>query len=269
VYRFLLTPRWIGLGVLMVSAAAVMVGLGLWQLDRYEHRSAINARIDAAAEAPPVPMTDVLDAPSVSEVGPAPAADALWARVTVTGRYDASQEILARARTVDGRVGFEIVTPLVLTDGSAVLVDRGWVPPGGAGAATPPTIPPAPTGDVTVIGRIHAPESRGGAAEPFGGLRSVRRIAPALLAADLPYPIYGAYLTLDSQIPPADPAFVPIAPEYENAWMNAGYLVQWWAFATLTLAGYVFLAVRQARVGRELAEPETTLSPLSPLGGGA
>ena len=61
--------------------------------------------------------------------------------MTVTGRYDPQHEILARARTVNGRVGFEIVTPLVLADGTAVLVDRGWVPPAGAGAATPAARP--------------------------------------------------------------------------------------------------------------------------------
>jgi cytochrome oxidase assembly protein ShyY1 len=180
--------------------------------------------------------------------------------VSVTGRYDTQHEILARARTVNDRVGYEVVTPLVLADGTAILVDRGWVPPGPGGAATPPQVPPAPTGEVTVVGRVHAPESRATAAEPFAGARSVRRIAPELLATDLPYPLYGGYLTLEEQTPPADPTFVPIAPSYENAWMNAGYVVQWWAFALLTLAGYVILAVRHARSGREWRQPATTLS---------
>ena len=257
-YRFLLSPRWIGLALLMATAATVMVGLGLWQLDRYELRSAINARIDAAGTAPPRQLAEVLDPPGASRVGPAPADGATWSRVSVTGRYDPAHEIIARARTVNDRVGFEIVTPLVLADGTAVLVDRGWVPPAGAGAATPPLVPPAPTGEVTVVGRVHAPESRGGAPEPFAGASSVRRIAPQMLAAGLPYPVYGAYLTLEEQTPPADPAFVPIAPNYENAWMNAGYVVQWWAFATLALVGYVVLAVKQARSGREWGEPVAT-----------
>ena len=260
VYRFLLTPRWVGLALLMAAAAAVMVGLGLWQLDRYELRSAINARIDAATTAPPRGLTDVLAAPGAAGVGPPPGREDNWARVRVTGRYDPQHEILARARTVNDRVGYEVVTPLVLADGTAILVDRGWVPPGPGGAATPPTVPPAPTGEVTVVGRVHAPESRATAAEPFAGLSTVRRIAPELLASGLPYPLYGAYLTLEEQRPPADPAFVPIAPSYENAWMNAGYVVQWWAFALLALVGYVILAVKHARSGREWRQPAATHS---------
>ena len=95
-YRFLLSPRWIGLGLLMTLAAATMVGLGLWQLSRYHYRSDINARIDAAAQQPPVPLADVLAAPDGGPVGSAPSAEATWSVVTVTGRYDQAHEILAR-----------------------------------------------------------------------------------------------------------------------------------------------------------------------------
>ena len=249
-YRFLLSPRWIGLGLLMTLAAATMVGLGLWQLDRYHYRSDINARIDAATVNPPVPLTAAVDAPSGSagSVGAAPPAGAALPRVTVTGEYDPSHEILARARTVNRRVGFEVITPLVLGDGTAVLVDRGWVPASEDGAATAPAVPPAPSGAVTVVGRVHAPESRASAAEPFSGRLAVRRIAPQRLATAMPYPLYGAYVTLENQTPPADPAFVAVAPEHENAAMNAGYVAQWWIFAVLTLVGLGYLVVREARI---------------------
>jgi cytochrome oxidase assembly protein ShyY1 len=245
VYRFLLTPRWIGLGLLMTALAAVMVGLGLWQLDRYHYRSEINARIDAAASAQPVPLPQVLAQPASARGGsaaPAPPQALAWTRVSVTGRYDPSHEILARARTVNGSVGFEVITPLVLPDGSAVLVDRGWVPPGEAGASALPSVPPAPTGEVTVVGRVHLPESRAGTPEPFSGVLTVRRVAPDKLAASLPYPLYGAYVTVEN--PGA--GLVGIPPDHENAAMNAGYVVQWWLFAALTLSGFVYLAVRQA-----------------------
>jgi cytochrome oxidase assembly protein ShyY1 len=250
VYRFLLSPRWIGLALLMTLAGAAMVGLGVWQLDRYHLRSEINASIDAASAAPPTPLAQLLAPPAPAgpgRVGPAPPASAGWARVSVAGRYDPSHEILVRARTVNGRVGFEVITPLILGDGNAVLVDRGWVPPDPAGAAAPPKVPPTPPGDVTVVGRVHGPESRATAPEAVDGRLAVRRVAPDRLAEALPYPLYGAYVTLESQTPPADPAFVAIPPVHENAAMNAGYVVQWWIFATLTLAGFGFLIVREAR----------------------
>jgi cytochrome oxidase assembly protein ShyY1 len=258
VYRFLLSPRWLGLALVMALAAAAMVALGLWQLDRYHLRSAINARIDGAGQ--PVPLASVLTPPPPDGVGAPPAAEHAWARVQVTGRYDQRHEILARARTVNGQVGFEVITPLVLDDGTAVLVDRGWLPPGGASAIAPPDVPAAPGGVVTVVGRIHAPESRAGSAEPFAGRTAVRRVSPQALASAVPHPLYGAYLTLETQTPPADAAFVPIPPDHENAAMNAGYVVQWWLFAALTLVGFGYLAVRERR-STEAANEPPLLSP--------
>ncbi len=148
VYRFLLAPRWAALCLVMTLAAAGMVALGLWQLDRYHYRSAINARIEAASVAAPSPLTSVLSAPTgpAGTVGTLPPTSAGWLRVVVTGRYDQAHEILARGRTVNGRVGFEVITPLVLADGSSVLVDRGWVPPAEGGAGAAPSVPATPAG---------------------------------------------------------------------------------------------------------------------------
>jgi cytochrome oxidase assembly protein ShyY1 len=256
VYRFLLTPRWLGLALLMTLASATMVGLGVWQLHRYQYRSEINARIDAATETPPRPLAEVLVAPGDGKVGSAPDAADAWSVVTATGHYDPAYEILARARTLDGTVGFEVVTPLVLPDGSAVLVDRGFLPAPAEGATVAPVVPPAPTGDVVVVGRVHAPESRAGAPEPFDGRLAVRRIDPLKIKESLPYPLYGGYLTLSSQTPPSDPAFAAIPADHENAALNAAYTVQWWLFALLTLVGYGYLAYRQAHPIAETSPAE-------------
>jgi cytochrome oxidase assembly protein ShyY1 len=243
VYRFLATPRWLGLAALALLLATVMVGLGDWQLHRYQARAAINARIDAGASGPAVPITQVLPTPggTGAHVGPPPPATSEWTRVQVTGRYDQSHETLARGRTVQGGVGFEVLTPLVLADGSAVLVDRGWLvsPPGGA--LVTPDVPAPPAGEVTVTGPIRRPES--GADKPVR--HSVRRISPARLG--LPYPVYGGYVVLDEQTPPVDAGFTAVPPTHENSWQNAGYTVQWWAFAALTIFGYGYLARREAR----------------------
>jgi cytochrome oxidase assembly protein ShyY1 len=243
VYRFLATPRWLGLAALALLLATVMVGLGNWQLQRYHARAAINARIDAGGSGPAVPIARILPPPGGADgrVGPPPPAAAEWTRVQVTGRYDQNHETLARGRTVEGGVGFEVLTPLVLDDGSTVLVDRGWLasPPGGA--LVKPDVPAAPAGEVTVIGALRRPES--GADKPAN--HTVRRISPATLS--LPYPVYGGYVILDEQTPAADSKFTPVPAGHENAWQNAGYVVQWWAFAALTVFGYGYLARREAR----------------------
>ncbi|MDR7278770.1 SURF1 family cytochrome oxidase biogenesis protein [Catenuloplanes atrovinosus] len=247
-YRFLFTPRWLGYLALALAAAGVMVLLGNWQLSRYQERSAINDRIDRADSVAPVPLTSTMDAPDrAGTPGTAPGKDVEWTRVTVTGVYDPANEILARSRTVAGQVGFEVITPLRLPDGTAVLIDRGWIPPAEGDALARPAIPPAPTGTVTVIGKIHLSESKAGTLDRRDGRLETRRIGLPTLAPELPYPIYGAYLLLTEQQPAADPAFVQIEARHENAWQNGGYAVQWWLFAALTLAGFIWLAHREAR----------------------
>lgn len=250
-YRFLLTPGWLARFAAALAIAAVMVLLGTWQLSRYEERSAINARIDAAAVAEAVPLSGVLTTPTGGGVGPAVAAADTWTMVTATGRYDPAHQLLVRGRTVEGRVGFEVLTPLVLADGSAILVDRGWVPPPEAGLTTAPEVPTPPGGSVTVTGRIRPGESGGAPVERHGGVPQTRRIHLESVAAGLPYPIYGGYLTMEAQQPPADPGLTPIPVRRENAWLNGGYAVQWWLFAAMVLAGFGWLAKRQARGGAD------------------
>ena len=246
-YRFLLRPTWLGALALAVAAAVAMVFLGIWQLHRYEERTAINDRIDAADSAPASPLTSVLAAPtSPGSAGPAPGADLAWTKVSVTGRYDPTHEIQARGRTVNGDVGFEIVTPLVLADGSAVLIDRGWIPPAGDALAAP-TVPPAPTGQVTVVGQVHRSESRPTPVAHRDGRLDTRRISVPRLAREMPYPVYGAYVLLTHQTPAADQAFVPIPIDHEDAWQNGGYTVQWWLFALIPLIGFGWQARKEAR----------------------
>jgi cytochrome oxidase assembly protein ShyY1 len=260
-YRFVLTRRWIGLGLLMTLAAAVMVGLGFWQLSRYYYRTSINNRIDAATAAAPVPLDSVLRPPASlapGAVGPDSPGSAAWTRVTVTGHYDPAHEVLARARTVNDEIGFEIVDPLVLPDGTAILIDRGWIPSPADGVSAP-NVPPTPTGTVTVYGRIHAAESEPDQPQLYQGHLSIRRITPASVASTMPYAIYGAYVTMDTQTPAKDPSFVGVSPDYENSAMNAGYVAQWWSFAVLTLVGYVYLVIKEARVRQDGEFPDRPL----------
>ncbi|MQA26472.1 MAG: SURF1 family protein [Micromonosporaceae bacterium] len=240
-YAFLRRPSWIALIVVAVTLASVMVGLGFWQLSRYHERTAINDRVEAAGRAAPRPVTDVLSASRN------PSEQTAWTRVTVTGRYDSEHEILVRGRTVSGRVGYEVLTPLVLPGGTAVLVDRGWIPPGEGGAASLPDVPPAPDGEVTLVGRVHLPESSGDTpAEANGALQS-RRVDPARIAPAVPYPLLRGYILVQKQTPAADERFTPIPVRYEDPGQNLSYLVQWWLFATIALVGTGFLARREAR----------------------
>ncbi|NMO55613.1 SURF1 family protein [Actinoplanes sp. TBRC 11911] len=265
-YRFLVTPRWLGGAALAIAASVVMVLLGNWQLHRYQERSGINHRIDTADSVSAVPLVGLLHVPTRSgAAGSSPGNDLAWTKVSMSGRYDPAHEIQARGRTVNGDVGFEIVTPLILGDGTAVLVDRGFLP-AGASATAAPTVPPAPTGQVTVVGQIHLSESRPSAISHRDGRLDTRRISVSKLAEQMPYPVYGAYVLLTSQTPVADPAFAQIPIDKEDSWQNAGYTVQWWLFAAMALFAYGWVARKEAlmlsgKLPRSEEVPERELVP--------
>jgi cytochrome oxidase assembly protein ShyY1 len=140
-------------------------------------------------------------------------------------------------------VGFEVLTPLLLPGGEALLVNRGWVP-SGADASAAPDVPPAPSGIVTVTGAVRLPERPVGRVERVGDRLQVRRISPAQIATAVPYPLLGGYVTVEQE------GLTPVAVEHEGTLQNGGYALQWWAFAALALVGFGYLARRHARESR-------------------
>lgn len=236
-------------GLLAVALSVVMIFLGIWQLHRYELRNGINERIDAHAHAAPVAAERVLP------VGRAPSDADEYTRVTLTGRYDPARTMLVRARTVNGAVGYEVLTPLRRADGTAVLVDRGWLPPGGSDVVSEPKVPAVPSGEVTVVGQVRLPESGAGPVTRRNGHVEVRRIDPLRLAAALPYPTTGGYVTLTEQKPAAAGAFVGIPIDHENAAMNLSYIVQWWLFSGMALVGFALLVRWESRKRVGLSVP--------------
>ena len=152
--RFLLTPRWIGFFLAVLALAVVCVLMGDWQWHKREVRQAANAQVERHLAADPVPLDDA--APATERVRQ----EQEWTQVRVEGRYDPTSQVTVKFRTRDGRPGADVVTPLLLDDGTAVLVDRGWVGTANTSAA-PDDVPPPPTGQVELEGWLR-PDSRAG-----------------------------------------------------------------------------------------------------------
>src|SRR5262249_36439425 len=108
--------------------------LGQWQLDRARERGRQAQEARAAQHREPVPLDRVLRA---RETFPGSASGQ---RISADGSWDGSRQLLVAGRPQDGRTGFWVLTPLVLGDGSAVPVVRGWA----AGPGDPAAAPPAP-----------------------------------------------------------------------------------------------------------------------------
>ena len=105
--------------VCAIPALMLLVGLGVWQLQRLEWKEAIIAERAERRDTAPIALAEV--------------ADENWKdlehrRVTLRGRFLHDREMLVWNKVRHGQTGFDLITPLRLENGGTVLVQRGWVP---------------------------------------------------------------------------------------------------------------------------------------------
>jgi surfeit locus 1 family protein len=227
-------PSWLPT-LLVAVVVAACVGLGRWQWDRGVDRRGQWQAFESEAQVLPADSRDL-------------ASLARFQRVQLTGRYDAARQFLLDNRTRDGRAGFEVLTPLELGDGRAVLVNRGWIAFSGYRDRLP-EIGFAARASETVTGRLdllpapglprgHAPPSTGPEwpkVVSFPTMAELERayaheIEPKIVLLDAESP-YG--FRRDWRPPGIEPA------------RHFSYAVQWWGFAALAGALWILLSFRR------------------------
>lgn len=102
---------------------AVLIGLGLWQLERLEWKEGVIARIEARTQEQPISLEEALKRAGEGE-------DLSYTPVSVEGRFHHKRERYLYAISLDGEPGWHVITPLETVAGTIVLVDRGFVPEG-------------------------------------------------------------------------------------------------------------------------------------------
>jgi surfeit locus 1 family protein len=219
----------------LVVAFLVAVGcvrLGVWQLDRLHERRERNAALLAARLRPPLAVGGWLTADSARD-----------RRLHAWGAYDYTHERLWHPRSYEGVPGVDLVTPLRLADGAAVLVDRGWAPSPDAYHVDQAAYREADSADVLGLGMV-APRARGD-------------VDPVALRDSLPYPLLPFVL----QQVPSDSPTVPRSAAVLRRWPipelsdgpHLSYAIQWFSFAVIIGVGSVALARKRA------AEADLTL----------
>ena len=234
-YRFLLSPRWIAFHLLVLVGVVVMVNLAFWQLRRLDERREFNALVEARYDTAPVDIDTLL----------AEAGDDLdgveWRPVALHGDFVDDGDVRVVNRSQHGRAGDNLVSPFRLDDGRIVLVNRGFVPLGIEDVA------PEPTGEITVVGRVHPSEDRrrGQLSDPDEGvLTEVQRVDLARLAPQLPEgELIPLYVDLSEPATNGYPEPV-VAPELTEK-NHLSYAGQWFIFAACAVVGWV-LAVRKS-----------------------
>lgn len=240
-----MTRRWLGFLLVVGLLAWGALELGNWQFRRLDERRQDNAIIVHNLAAAPAPVSDVLKADTE------PAASQEWREVTATGTWQAADTVVVRYRTHNGDPGVEVVTPLKLADGTAVLVDRGWMPTKNSGMTNVTT--PAPTaGVVTVSGYVRL-NGTGSSIAVTG--HSTRSVSSDAIGKTLDYPLLSGFLNIAGQSPAAtDGLQKPDLPTIDDG-PHFFYGLQWWFFGALALGGFSYLAYDEWRRSQRPEHP--------------
>jgi surfeit locus 1 family protein len=209
-----------------------LLGLADWQVQRADEKAALIAAWGHASESEPVPIGELPQS-------------ALPQRAQAAGQF-ASERFLLDNRISNGRAGYELLVPLILADGRAVLVDRGWLPLGRDRRDLPNVQIPA--GPVRVVGLATPPSppafalsDRDAFAE--GWPQVVQTAEPARLATRTRYPLMPVLLYPDGS--EAARARIAGLTDFPPA-RHLAYAFQWLALALVLVLLYVAHGLRRA-----------------------
>ena len=235
-WKFAFTRRWAGYLALTILFAAVCSGLGLWQLARRSDALSEMDKVETNYAADPVPLAEALpglDAFSASQK---------WLPVVMTGTYLTDDELIVRNRPLNINPGFEVLTPLLLADGSVFIVNRGWLPTGQTPDA-PASVPTAPSGVVTVTARLKAGEPSLAGRSATGDQIATINLDEVSTRLDLPT-YTGAYGLMASEEPTPDERPVAVTRPVKDEGPHLSYAFQWFVFALMGFVGLGW-AIRQ------------------------
>ena len=237
--RFFASRRWVLFALVVVGLVYLAWVLGQWQFHRLDDRRERNGIVERNEAEAAAPVGSVLLGDD-----PVTAADE-WRLVTATGTYATEETVIVRYRTRDGEAGVDVVVPLVTGEGTALLVDRGWVATDNRGLSDL-EVPPPPAGQVTVEGYLRR-DATGDSAGVTD--RSTRAISSATIGAALDRRVYGGFVDLAREDPPAaEPLEAADLPDLGEG-PHFFYGLQWWFFGLLAVVGFVYLAYDEWRGG--------------------
>ncbi len=238
------TRRLIAPGIAALIGVAILLGLGIWQIERLAWKEAliaqVNARIGAAPIAAPGPETwPALDLGALD-----------YTPVTISGtfHYPAETHLYATVSEPEGGayggVGWMVYVPLKTDQGWWVYVDRGFVPDDRRDPST--RREGQVEGRITITGLLRKPETPWSLLRPSGdGAKNewfYREPARFGAAAGLPAADLAPY-TIEADATP-NPGGLPQGGETRVTFANnhLNYAITWFALAIGLAAVFVVWA---------------------------
>ena len=104
--------------VFTIPSLVILLALGTWQVQRLDWKEGEIAKRQERSQGPGIELPASFPDPDALE----------FTRVALSGSFVHDEEFYLGARTQNGNVGLNVVTPFQLDDGRTLLVNRGWVP---------------------------------------------------------------------------------------------------------------------------------------------
>lgn len=100
-----------------LGAFIVLCGLSYWQIERMVWKKEVLANMATVLAAEPINIQTLSDLQSLPE----------FQRVTMQGVLQHAESFHLQARYYKGALGFHLITPFKLMDGTVIFLNRGWV----------------------------------------------------------------------------------------------------------------------------------------------
>ncbi len=209
-----------------LAGVAILVGLGIWQVQRLAWKEGVLSRIEARISAAPAPLPRMAD----------PREDR-YLPLALEGRIgDRALRVLVSRKQIGA--GYRVVSAFETREGRRVLLDRGFIP-------TARDIPPASDAVLEVMGNLHWPDERLGSTpenDVTGNIWFARDIAPMsrILQTE-------PLLVVAREVSPPEPGLTPL-PVDTSAIPNdhLSYAVTWFTLAAIW-AGMTALFIWRGR----------------------
>lgn len=220
--------------VIVLLIAAVCVRLGIWQLQRLEYKRDRNEATRARMADPPASITALTN----------DSTGLLFRRVELAGTYDDEHTVIIAGRSLGGVPGVHVLTPLRL-GGSAVLVNRGWMPSADAATIELDSIREVPPDGLQAL-ITPFPQDFGSFAAADSFQRVWHHMDGQRLRHQFPYPV----LPFIAQILPYpdQPEYpIPLKAPVLDEGPHLGYAIQWFSFAAIAVVGWIVLLISRRR----------------------
>lgn len=234
----------IGLTVATAIALALLIGLGVWQLQRLKWKEGLLAHIAALQGAPARPIEPVLDALAQGR-------NVDFTRVRVTCPGLGAAPFLELYGLKDGEAGWRLVSacPVATSRYRTVLVDRGFV---NDDVKARPSVDRAATAPVEMVGVLRTPDrptfvTPKNPAGPSGAGHWFSRDVPAMaraLGVAAPAPIFLFAATSSN---PGFAALLPAPLPGEIPNRHLEYALTWFGLAASLAGVYAAVLLRRRK----------------------